>query len=110
MRYLLSRVFINPITTVLCLEFLTSQTNRLGKIYIRTKYKKIKDSAFAEFNYNVLNNLICNNYIVSKWKNDVTMYCSICNNVIENNEHMIFNCKNVRRIWEIVGITLKFAI
>ena len=80
------------------------------KTIYQNKIQKIKDSAIAEFNYNVLNNLICNNYIVSKWKNDVTMYCSICKNVIENTEHMIFNCKNVRRIWEIVGITLKFEI
>ena len=63
------------------------------KTIYQNKIQKIKDSAIAEFNYNVLNNLICNNYIVSKWKNDVNMYCSICKNVIENTEHMILTAK-----------------
>ena len=40
----------------------------------------------------------------------MTMYCSISKNVIEDTEHMIFNSKNVRKIWEIVGITLIFEI
>ena len=38
------------------------------KTIYQNKIQKIKDSAIAEFNYNVLKNLICNNYIVSKWK------------------------------------------
>ena len=67
MKYLLSRIFINPITRVLCLEFLTSQTNRLSTIFhdlctweISDKYKTTALHV-AEKNclFGIQNNLKC---------------------------------------------------
>ena len=51
-----------------------------------------------------------NNYTVSKWKATVNMHCSNCSDMVENTEHLIFKCSNVSRIWNILGLTLKFDI
>ena len=31
-------------------------------------------------------------------------------NEIENNQHLLFNCENVREIWNILGIVMNFEI
>ena len=66
----------------------------LGR-YISNKIVKIQDSKVAEFNYNLLNNFLYNNYIVSKSKSTVDIHCLHCKNEVENTEHLIFKCKNV---------------
>ena len=98
-----------------CYQSLLSRTLHIEdsacwNVIYRNKILKIQNSKVAEFNYNILNNLLYNNYIVSKWKRTVDMHCLHCKNEVENTEHLIFKCKNVQRIWKILGITLKFEI
>ena len=59
-------------------------------VIYRNKISKIKDSKVAEFNYNLLNNLLYNNNTVRKWKANLNMHCSNCSDIIENTEHLIF--------------------
>ena len=58
----------------------------------------------------MLNNLLCNNLYLSKWKQDVTKFCDTCENEVENSEHLIFTCNNVKNIWYTLGISLKIDI
>ena len=40
--------------------------------------KQISDKNIAEFNYKLLNDLLCNDYYLSKWKICHTLYCKVC--------------------------------
>ena len=72
--------------------------------------KQISDKNVAEFNYKLLNNLLCNGYYLSKWKIGHTMYCKVCPADIECTQHLIYSCSNVQRIWNIVRLILNFEI
>ena len=74
-----------------------------------TKIKLIPDPIVSEFNYKLLNNLLNNNYFLSKWK-QITPYCAICPSIIENNKHLIYECRNIKYIWKIVSAYLNFDI
>lgn len=76
----------------------------------RNNVCKVVDKNVAEFNYKLLHNLLCNNYLLSKWKKDVHRNCTFCADVIENNAHLIFECQNVRQIWNTVEMVLEIDI
>ena len=57
-----------------------------------------------------MHNLLCNRYALSKWKRDIDKYCLLCHDSIENNEHLIFSCKNVQEIWKKASVCLKFSV
>ena len=78
-------------------------------IYIQ-KISKIFDKNVAEFNYKLLHNLLSNRYLVSKWNRDVDNKCISCNDEIENNMHLLYDCQNIRQIWKLVSNCLKFDI
>ena len=71
---------------------------------------EVVDKNVAEFNYKLLHNLLCNNYLLSKWKKDVDRNCNFCGNVIENNLHLILECQNVRKVWNTVEMVLEINI
>ena len=48
-----------------------------------SKAKEIFEKSVAEFKYKLLNNILNNNYIVSKWKKEVQKYCSVCFTQVE---------------------------
>ena len=68
------------------------------------------DKVIAEFNYKLLNNLLCNNLYVSKWKREITRNCTFCKSGIENTEHLIFECENVKNMWLILSAILRIDI
>ena len=72
------------------IQYIKSWTN----IYVN-KVKDISDTKVAEFNYKLLNNILCNNYLVSKWNPAVRKECTVCG-AIENTKHLIFECTNVK--------------
>ena len=76
----------------------------------RSKLKEIFDKRVIEFNYKLLNNILNNNYMVSKWNKQVQKYCSVCYTRVENSRHLIYECKNVVQIWNIVSHTLNFDV
>ena len=44
----------------------------------------------AEFNYQLLNNMLCNKIYVIKWNRNVSNHCIYCTHV-ENTKHLIFS-------------------
>ena len=74
-----------------------------------TKIKLIDDPIVSEFNYKLLNNLLCNKLFLSKWKNTSPM-CTICPDAIENTKHLIFECANIQNIWKILSVAIRFDI
>ena len=72
--------------------------------------QKTYDNDISEFNYKLLNNLLCSNLYLSKWKTDVNKFCKFCENEIENIEHLIYSCENVKEIWNLLGISLNIDL
>lgn len=63
------------------------------------KVKNINDNKIAEFNYNMLHNVLCNNGYLIKGTKENGDNCTLCR-TIENSKHLLFDCKNVEHIWE----------
>ena len=74
------------------------------------KIKEIFDKKVAEFNFKLLNNLLCNNIFLRKIKKSESDLCQYCKAYSEDNEHLIFNCDNVNHIWKLASKILKFEI
>ena len=107
---LLRKKFQKPCyQNILAREFDITGHNSWYHIY-RRKIKNIFDTELAEFNYKLLNNLLCNNLYLSKWKQGVTMYCKNCANEIECTKHLVYECHNVKQIWHIIGTILNFEM
>ena len=106
---LLKKKFQKPcFQTILSREFDITSTEWYS-VYNK-KVKQISDKNVAEFNYKLLNNLLCNNYYLSKWKIGHTMYFKVFPDDIEFTQHLIYSCSNVQRIWNIVRLILNFEI
>ena len=107
---LLRKKFQKPCyQNILAREFDITGSNPWFHIYKR-KIKDIFDKEIAEFNHKLLNNILCNNFYLSKWKHDVTMYCKNCTNEVENTKHLLYECNNIKQIWYIIGTVLNFDI
>ena len=70
---------------------------------------KISVPKLAEFNFKLLHNIVPCGKILHKWNSKVSEKCNHCNE-IENIEHMILLCKNVKYVWECVTNALKVNI
>ena len=80
------------------------------KIIYINKIQNIYDKRVCEFNYKLLNNLLCCNLSLFRCKIRVTKHCENCNHDVENVQHLIFDCENVREIWYKIGVILDFSI
>ena len=90
-------------------EFHTEDRKLWQNIY-RSKMKEIFDKSVAEFNFKLLNNILNSHYMVSKWNKEVQSYCSVCFTQEENSRHLIYECRNVSQMWNIVYATLNFDV
>lgn len=79
-----------------------------SKIYCQ-KIKEVKIIKLKEFNFKVLNNIVPCGYLVSKWKENVSEKCQVCNN-IENTKHMLFECNRIYNIWNQLSESLEINI
>lgn len=70
----------------------------------------LHDKKISEFNYKLLNNLLSNNYFVSKIDKSCDCMCKICTEKVENSHHLIFECVNVQHTWKIVSNLLGFDV
>ena len=75
----------------------------------KQKLIELKDSKLCELNFKVLHNIVPCGYTVSKWQNNISKYCSVCNS-IETTKHMLFECDRVKIIWDIISNVLKVNI
>ena len=106
---LLMKKFRRPCYQTIIARDLNIQDNNCWTNIYLNKVKDISDTKVAEFNYKLLNNILCNNYLVSKWNPAVKKECTVCG-AIENTKHLIFECTNVKNIWTIVGFILNFEV
>ena len=79
-------------------------------IYLFQQNKRCQRHILAEFNYKLLNNLLSNNLLISKWNTNITNKCKSCISQIENTKHFIFECINVQNIWKVASRYLNFDI
>jgi len=108
-KNLIHKKFVKPCyQTKLSQEFAipVNDSNLWKNIYSR---KDINDNKIAEFNYKMLHNIPCNNAYLSKWLRDNGNNCNICK-TIENTKHLLYECKNVERIWRKLGSFLLIDI
>lgn len=55
----------------------------------------LQDKKNLEFYYKLLNYLLSNNYFVSKINKDCDYMCKICEEKVENSDHLMFECVNI---------------
>lgn len=70
----------------------------------------LQDKKISEFNYELLNNLLSNNYFVSKINKNCDYMCKICTEKFENSNHLIFECVNVQHTWKILSNIFGFDV
>lgn len=94
--------------TKLSKEFEIHDTQQWEKIYV-CKILEVEDKQLSDFNYRLLNNILCNNAYLCKWKVDVKPECRMCNKM-ETSYHLIYECKNVLLIWRLLSEFLSFDV
>ena len=112
--FFLSFFYINIMQLTLHQTFLERNFSLQRKLSWKSiciqKITNILDKNVTEFNYKLLHNLLSNRYLVSKWNRDIDNKCILCNNEIENNMHLLYDCRNIQQIWKSVSTCLKFDI
>ena len=76
--------------------------NSWGNIY-HHKITLAYDKDIVQFYYKLLNNLLCNNLYLNKWKRELNKYCSFC-------KTLLYECGNVKDIWLILDTVLNIDI
>ncbi len=70
---------------------------------------QLKDKKLAEFNYKILNNILCTKSLISKWNSRMTSLCPLCDKE-HTVKHLLFDCMYINNIWTIIGSILKMNI
>ena len=108
-RNLLHKKFQSPVhQSSLSREFMICKEDWID-IYL-CKISSPVDKKISEFNYKLLNNILCNNFFLKKCKLTDSDLCIHCNNCVENSKHLIFECSLVQTIWEFISQILHFTI
>lgn len=63
------------------------------------KIKNTYDKRLSEFNYKLLNNILCTNSFLQKCKLRQNAECDYCDISNEDIKHLIFDCDNVKSVW-----------
>ena len=73
------------------------------------KLLSVKIVKLKEFNFKLLNNIVPCGNVLSKWKTNISKYCDVCNE-IETTKHMLFDCKRINDIWNLISNVTKTNI
>ena len=76
----------------------------------KNKIEDMYERKVAEFNFQLLNNILCNKLFLKKIKKTESEMCDLCKIDIEDNEHLIYCCENVKHIWKTTSKIVKFDI
>ena len=107
-KKLLSKKNIKPCYQTVLRRKLNIKQAYWKQIY-QCKICDMPDKRLAEFNYKLLNNILCNKAFLGKCKQDTHSQCNMCM-INEFSKHLIFECKNVIEIWNALDTFLKTNI
>ena len=105
---LLKKKFTTPAIQIKYTKEFNLSKQDWENIYMNKIYR-IKDKKIAEFNYKLINNILSNNYFVSKIEKNSAFLCKGCPQV-ENTRHLIFECKNVKNLWKNISNYIGFEV
>ena len=78
------------------------------KVYV-LKIKKMPIKKLAEFNFKILAGILPCGKLLHKWIKDIPEVCEYCN-ITENLKHMLYECKKVNFVWNVLGEYFKIDI
>ena len=105
---LISKKFLKPITEKNWSDLFGIPSHIWVSIYYM-KITKMTDKNIAEFNYKLLHKLLNNNLNVSKWNENVQMFCKNCGGV-ENIAHLLYECNDSSFVWQKLSSIFGFKI
>ena len=73
------------------------------------RIRNIQDRKIAEFNFKLLHRILPCGRLIANWNVKVSQYCDFCGET-ETVEHMIFSCRIIQEIWNMVNSVLKVTI
>ena len=73
------------------------------------KICKAKISKLKEFNYKLLQNIVPNGRILSKWIRNISDKCEVCGDT-ETTKHMVYDCPRVKYLWDSVSFCWNFDV
>ena len=76
-----------------------NQVDTAHTIYIKC-YANITDTHTRAFQYKFLNNILINNYWLTKWKIKNDTNCTFCGIMEENMLHLFWQCQYVKSFWD----------
>ena len=81
--------------------------------FVWTKIYKQKVSIglaiLEEFNFKVLHNILPCGKVLSKWLQNTSEKCRHCGE-IETTEHMLFYCRNIMKVWNLISEVIKVNV
>ena len=72
------------------------------KIISKQKVTEIYEYKIAEFNLKIIHNILVCGAILSRWNNQYSGECEICQQV-ENVFHLLYECKMAKQVWKVIG-------
>lgn len=74
------------------------------------KIKYMYNKRLCEFNYNLFNNILSCNSFLYKCKLRPNSKYDFCDSDLEDIKHLLFECNNVKCMWECLSSVLKYSI
>ena len=68
------------------------------------------DKRLSEFNYKLLNNILCSNLFLEKYKIRLNAKCDHCDQESEDIMYLIYGCHNVDRVWKSLSQIFNFSV
>ena len=108
-----AKLFVKPYIEVYWEKIIERNVNPCHSYCWPNIYKRkvldIKYNNLVEFNFKVLHNILPCGKLVSKWDTNTSMYCLYCQEV-ESIQHLLFECRRVLNIWDIISTALNVNI
>ena len=76
----------------------------------KNKMKNQLEMKILEFNYKMLNFILPTRENLFKWKKIDDSLCFYCDNSTHNLKHLLWECKTIDSVWEIIGLVLSIDI
>ncbi len=78
------------------------------EIYKRNVWN-LSDKKLSEFKYKILNNILSNRSMISKWNKNINNKCPICG-INQTMKHLLFDCHRIQTVWNLISSILKVTI